>query len=67
MMNIYTMMRYVRFIEVSLAVTFCDCVVELPEVTSKLDKNHLPENHMLPSGLMNTAKVTSDKQLCSGF
>lgn len=70
MMDIYTMMRYVRFIEVSLAVTFCDCVVDLPELpegTNKLDKNHLPENHVLPSGFMNTAKAMSDKQFCSGF
>lgn len=68
MMDIYTMMRYVRFIEVC---TFCDCVVDLPELPegtkNKLDKNHLPENHVLPSGFMNAAKVTSDKQFCSGF
>lgn len=58
------MMRYVRFIEVGLAVTFCDCVVDLPELPegNKLDKNHLPEYHVLPSGFMNTAKVMSDKQ-----
>lgn len=63
------MMRYVRFIEVSLAVTFWDCEVDLPELAegTKLDKNHLPENHVLPSGFMNTAEVMSDKQFCSGF